>query len=907
VYGYAVELLERDAELAVLAQVARDARGAVLVEGPPGIGKSALLRAAAAQVAGASVLTARGTELEVDLAFGAVRQLLGPAVHRLDDAAAREALAGPAALAAVALGLRAHDVAGTLADPLYGLFWLTANLAERAPLVLVVDDLHWLDAESDRYVAYLAARLDDLPVALLAGARPGEPGGAAAALEALRDVAAVVQPQPLSREASGAVVGDAARAAEARRATGGNPLLLIELARELRHAPGDVAIDELSAHGVGRSVLRRVRRISPAAAALAGAVSLFPSGATLADAASAAELDAADAAAAADGLVDAQVLAPIEGRLEFLHPLMRRAVHDEMPSFARRAGHARAARALIARGAGAEEVAAHLLAGEPAADPESVRVLRAAADAALAAVAPRAAVRYLERALTEGIQDLALRQRTLLDLARLQRRIGVAAAQVTAQRSFECAAGPEARVAAGLELALSGFIACDHATVLATARALESADLSPDERLLLDMVVAESAWALQDIDLFDRLINGVPPGLPGTTAAQRLAIVQCAVTSLLRGAPVDRTVDALTRAVGRGADEALALGTDIGDPLSWLVMCEAFEEAQALAEQRLEAAAETGDEALFAAAQRTLAWIAADRGQLRASLEATRAGLKVAQLAAHYRHYLGLNGIVALIRTGAWDQATADIAAYEAEDLPEFLRPMPAVRRSELLVEQGRLAEALPALERLLHDQRKLTAHPNVLVQLPDYVRALAAAGRRDEALELLDEQISLAERIGGRGALGWRLLARGQITGDLDDLRRALEVLRQTQYGWHLAMAQLELGAALRRDGQRVRAREHLRAALDYATREQAAPLGARAREELGLTGARPRRAVLSGVESLTPGELRIARLAADGLANKEIAQRLFLTVKTIEMTLSRAYRKLDIQSRRDLPAALS
>jgi DNA-binding CsgD family transcriptional regulator len=103
------------------------------------------------------------------------------------------------------------------------------------------------------------------------------------------------------------------------------------------------------------------------------------------------------------------------------------------------------------------------------------------------------------------------------------------------------------------------------------------------------------------------------------------------------------------------------------------------------------------------------------------------------------------------------------------------------------------------------------------------------------------------------------------------------------------------------------VAAREHLRVALDYAEREQVAPVHARAREELRLTGARPRRAILTGVEALTPGELRIARLAAAGLPNKDIAQRLFLTVKTVEMTLGRAYRKLDIQSRRELPAALS
>ena len=103
------------------------------------------------------------------------------------------------------------------------------------------------------------------------------------------------------------------------------------------------------------------------------------------------------------------------------------------------------------------------------------------------------------------------------------------------------------------------------------------------------------------------------------------------------------------------------------------------------------------------------------------------------------------------------------------------------------------------------------------------------------------------------------------------------------------------------------MRAREHLRAALDYAEREGVRHFADRARDELRLAGARPRRALLTGVESLTPAEARIAHMAAGGRSNKDIAQALFLTVKTVEMNLVRAYRKLDISSRRELPGALA
>jgi DNA-binding CsgD family transcriptional regulator len=114
-------------------------------------------------------------------------------------------------------------------------------------------------------------------------------------------------------------------------------------------------------------------------------------------------------------------------------------------------------------------------------------------------------------------------------------------------------------------------------------------------------------------------------------------------------------------------------------------------------------------------------------------------------------------------------------------------------------------------------------------------------------------------------------------------------------------------VGAALRRDGQRVRAREHLRLALDYAERNRVRHFSVRAREELRLAGAKPRTLVLTGVDALTPAEHRIALLAAEGRSNKEIAQHLFLTVKTIEATLGRAFRKLEISSRAELSQVLA
>jgi DNA-binding CsgD family transcriptional regulator len=135
----------------------------------------------------------------------------------------------------------------------------------------------------------------------------------------------------------------------------------------------------------------------------------------------------------------------------------------------------------------------------------------------------------------------------------------------------------------------------------------------------------------------------------------------------------------------------------------------------------------------------------------------------------------------------------------------------------------------------------------------------------------------------------------------------QAVSLLERAGARLDYAAGLCDLGAALRRGGSRRAAREPLRAALDEATRLGARLLAARVREELALSGARPRRAVQSGRDALTPAELRVAALAARGLANREIAQALFLTVKTIETELGHAYAKLGIRSRRDLPAALA
>ena len=201
----------------------------MLVEAPAGLGKSSLVRAALEDADGFTVLRARANELERDFAFGCVRQLLEPAAARHPD------LFEGAAIVAEALfkpfGSDDPDLSFTM---LHGLYWMLSNLADRGPVVVAVDDVHWADEESLRFLSYLAPRLDGLAVAVLACTRAGEEATARLAADPeLR----VLRPGPLSLEATAALCGrDAAPefAAACCEATGGNPFFLHELLREVR-------------------------------------------------------------------------------------------------------------------------------------------------------------------------------------------------------------------------------------------------------------------------------------------------------------------------------------------------------------------------------------------------------------------------------------------------------------------------------------------------------------------------------------------------------------------------------------------------------------------------------------------------------------------------------------------------
>ncbi|MCA1701904.1 MAG: AAA family ATPase [Actinobacteria bacterium] len=411
-------LIERDRELDVVGALlasARDGRGAtVLVEGPPGIGKTALLAAARAQAGaqGFRALTAVGGELDQELPFAIVRQMLESSLLGASPGTRAELLAGAAGLAAPVFGLDEQRFVGddtaAMGSVVHGLYWVCSNLADQAPLLLAVDDVHWADDASLRFLSYLARRIADLPALLVAAGRPCRMFDNFVSRELSGVHPQILRLGPLSDDAVGLLVRTALSAdAEdefcraCAEASGGNPFLLAEAMTSLRAdgvcpvAAAARRVQDLHSGTISRAVLTRIARLGPEAIRLARAVAVLGPTAELRQVAHLAELAVGTAAGLVDALAREAILVPSRP-IEFVHPLVKTAVYADSSEVLRAAEHKRAALVLAADGVAAEQLAPHLLAAEPDSDPWVVETLRAAASSALARGAPEPAAACLK-------------------------------------------------------------------------------------------------------------------------------------------------------------------------------------------------------------------------------------------------------------------------------------------------------------------------------------------------------------------------------------------------------------------------------------------------------------------------------------------------------------------------------
>ena len=366
---------------------------------------------------------------------------------------------------------------------LHGLYWLTVNLCSERALLLVVDDLHWCDSASLRFLAYLARRLEDLPVVLVASLRSSEPETDQAILEELTSEphAQVLMPGPLTVVAATEVVRDrlgedveTAFAEACHSSTDGNPLLLNELLKALAadRVPPDAAhvhvVAELGPRAASRAVLSRLARLSEDAQRVARAISVLGEGAEISVAAELAELDATAFAAATRELVRAEILRS-EPPLGFVHPLVQAAVYSDLAPGERELYHERAATLLVGLGAPKEQIAAHLLVMPARGQDWVVDLLRAAASEAVARGDLDSAIASLRRALDEPPTTAGLRLELLLGLGQAEAMTSLPAALGHLRGAYELADEPATRgqAADGLARALMFMHAPDEAAAIA--------------------------------------------------------------------------------------------------------------------------------------------------------------------------------------------------------------------------------------------------------------------------------------------------------------------------------------------------------------------------------------------------------------------------------------------------------
>ncbi|MBJ7330855.1 MAG: AAA family ATPase [Solirubrobacteraceae bacterium] len=921
-------LLERDAEVRqvdALAEAAARGEGAVLlVEGPAGIGKSSVLRAArdVADAHGLRRLRATGSQLDREFSFGVVHQLLDPVLAGADPTTRERLLAGAAHNA---LAVLEPSDAGVEPAPshavLHGLYWLCANLCDEQPLLILADDLHWSDAASLRLLEFLGRRLEGLPLLLVGAVRTGEPDVDEQLLALLAEGPAttIVRPRPLSAAATAQVVAAALEAEPApafveavTAACAGNPLLVQELTRDaaergLRGTDEDAArVADLGSEGVETAVRRRLLPLGPDVAAVAQACVVLGGRVRVDDVCALTELPEPAVRTALERLVDVEILE--RDTPEFVHPLVRQAVDGAMPSERRTLLHARAAAQLRRRHARGEEVAVHLLATDPAGDPWVVATLRAVAATALGEGALDTAISMLRRALAEppAPED---RADILLTLGELEGQAGDAGAPERFDEALAAGldgdAAARARGGQARTLLLTDPLRADQALEAALADARDPALTLQlqDMRLVAASYTASLEERRRELMEAARAEPDPPP----------LVLAHLAFDGAYTGRPAAEVADYAERALRGGA-----LLADVGPDSGTYNLCamalrlaERSEETLAAIGAAAEHRRRTGSlltavyvEHAAAYAQCTFGSLTTAEAHARAGFaHAREAGLKAGQLS------LAVILIEVLIERDALDEAAAVAEAITLT--PELERILPAADllsvRGKLRDLQGRRDDA----EADLRQARRLLAERGWVSPLKTQAslrltELLARRGATDEARELGREQEERARVVGTPGVLGCALRVRGHAEGDIALLEAAVEQLEASDLSLERGWGHHDLGAALRRAGRPKDAREPLRTALDAATQIGATRLAARAREELLAAGGRPRREVLSGPESLTPSERRVAELAASGLSNREIAETLWVARKTVEVHLGRVYSKLDIRSRAQLPAAL-
>lgn len=922
------ELIERAAETAavqrMLAQAAAGAGGSLLLVGPAGIGKTALVRHAedSARTAGFVVLSSSPSPVSAGLSHGVVRDWLLGRVRATPPGA--RPFDGPAASLAASLRDAATAThAWSLAELDYALTWVLESIAESHPLLLVVDDVQWTDVASLQLLDLLSARLSALPAVLLLARRAGEPSSAPGVLDRIAGRALRVEPPPLSvagveevrRTLDPACAAAEVSAEELHRLTGGVPFLLQEVLRAGTEAAAPRTVVD--------SVRERLERLGPDAVAVARAVAVLDDEASVDTVAGLTGRAVADLAGPLEVLTEAGIVAVGTWEVRPAHPLVAEALLSGMPVAERSALHRRAADHLRGQSRPDPVVAAHLVHTSPSEDREVVRVLRATGEESLAAGAPGVAARLLRRAAEEtrpedadpelialaatahlqaGMREEARRlwsvalERTtnpvrlagmLADIGRVRMTLGEREAANDAYRravrvlseAGHGASSPQLRavlVRMGLNQAMYEGARAEIVSVVDDAyRQPVTAD-SHDDRLLFAIAAVDLAVRATDRPL-----------------AHELAVRALGDGRLL----AEETADGFGFYVASGV-------------LSWV---DAYEENRTALEAAMDEARRRGSVLGFATASYCRGLVRQRTGDLRGALLDFQSALELrARGWTDFAVPAVAGAALAQVGLGRLEEAAA---------LEPDLRV--AARRGGFVTAQPLAAAGIVRAsfgdhEHALADYRAAAGlmgdnadNPSIVEWRELSVWSLLALGRDAEARELAEEALALARRWGAPRALGFALRTLARASGHEEAvalLTEAVDLLGSCGCTDYLLRTRTDLGARLLEGGaaEQEAAVDLLRNAVEQGRRTQVDPVARRAARLLVRAGHPVADPVADPARTLTAGERRVAELATTGLTNRQIAQKLFVTVKAVEWHLSNAYRKLGIASRRDLADAL-